>query len=837
MAVLRRLAQGEVLLKEDFVEIADRLASGGTWNAPPLMAGEMPGSNSGRRQVAVRCLRVNHGVNALIDGEGLDVPPEGITVVYGDNGSGKSGFARLLKDVSRARHRESVLSNIFAAEDGQSPEAEVVISVDGVDQAPGVWPGAVSAQVQQVGFFDEACGDAYLATESEVTFRPAGIFLLDGLIRACDEVRREIDQRLSENQMSVESLPTISSGGDAERFLRGLSAETTVEEILAACKAVAEAEDELERLSSEEARLRSSDPIQERRRLTSLAGHFETVGRHLDALKAQLSPAAISALVEVRESARQLRAIAAAASGRSFENEPVAGVGTQAWRSLWEAARVFAGSDAGVGFPEGARNCVLCQQELAAEAVERFGRFEQSVRDETEQNASAAERRAQQLTQGIARVTIKPAEVLAAVEQLSVVDQGIVTPWRLQLDRFETVRASLDDLPACLVAAEHAATGSPGSAAAVEKAESLRTEAAGIDSSQHSARLSAISDERRSIKDSLVMAGGRTLIEREVERLRQRRVLETAKRSTDTTGTTRKATELTRSHVTTLVRDRFTRESDRLRLERVTLEDTGGQKGRLQHRPAFVGAVQQPAMSSVLSEGEQTALGLAGFFTEAHLDESCSSIVLDDPVSSLDHIRRGRVAARLAELAADRQVIVFTHDLAFVADLARAASEAEVPLAERSVERHGNGRPGVCSESHPWKTKDVKARLGTLEVGLASIGREMGDWGQERREKEVADWAGKLSETWERMLSSELVGRVLDRSTMEVRPRMLKVLARLTEEDDKEFQESYGRISRWARRHDKSLELNYVAPTVEEMRVELALVRNWHDRVRKYGSN
>ena len=37
----------------------------------------------------------------------------------------------------------------------------------------------------------------------------------------------------------------------------------------------------------------------------------------------------------------------------------------------------------------------------------------------------------------------------------------------------------------------------------------------------------------------------------------------------------------------------------------------------------------------VLSEGEQTALGLAGLLTEVEYDESKSAVALDDPVSSL----------------------------------------------------------------------------------------------------------------------------------------------------------------------------------------------------------
>jgi hypothetical protein len=36
------------------------------------------------------------------------------------------------------------------------------------------------------------------------------------------------------------------------------------------------------------------------------------------------------------------------------------------------------------------------------------------------------------------------------------------------------------------------------------------------------------------------------------------------------------------------------------------------------------------------------------------------------PVSSLDHMHREKVAKRLAEESAQRQVVVFTHDLAFL---------------------------------------------------------------------------------------------------------------------------------------------------------------------------
>ena len=796
---MRRLARGEPLSRSDYADIATQLASGSELTETSLRPEEVPGAQGGRGQVSLKSLEVSSSVNALVPGQRLQFPNDGLVVVYGDNGSGKSGFARLLKDVARSRHQEDVLSDIFSDEDGAGQRAEVEIAIDGVERPPYGWPGEAKSELRQVGYFDAACGDAYLAAESEVTFRPAGVFLLDGLIRACDGVRAELDRLLQDNARRAIDLPEVSQGGAASKFLAELSADTTTEALDAACAVPADASEQLEQLQIEESRLRTSDPDLERRRLSALAAHYENVGQHFSSMRSQLSPTAIRRASAAQEEAVALRRAATIASGESFEAEPVPGVGSETWRVLWEAARAFAETEAHPDqhFPDDTDTCVLCHQTLDDDARTRFGRFEAAVKDETERKAAEAEQEAVRQSDSLRSVATSPATVLVSLEQIADQDPETVEVWRGRLEDFDRVVESVDVLSTCLSAAEAAQEGDEVAAAAAS-AEALRHRSSAVDSSQYAAQLAEVSAKRGEISDQLVMAKARRALDSEVDRMRERRLLDAAKKTTNTAAITHKATALTRSHVTTLVRDRFTRESDRLRLERVTLEDTGGQKGRLQHRPAFVGAIQQPAMAKVLSEGEQTALGLAGFFTEAFLDDTKSAIVLDDPVSSLDHIRRGRVASRLADLAQERQVIVFTHDLAFVADLARAAREADVPMVERSVERRGDGRPGVCLESHPWKTRDVKARLGTLETDLARIRREMTGWQQEEFEKEAADWAGKLSETWERMLSAEVVGRVVDRNTLEVRPRMLKLLARLTPEDDKEFQGSYTRVSRWA---------------------------------------
>lgn len=61
---------------------------------------------------------------------------------------------------------------------------------------------------------------------------------------------------------------------------------------------------------------------------------------------------------------------------------------------------------------------------------------------------------------------------------------------------------------------------------------------------------------------------------------------------------------------------------------------------------------------------------------------------------------------------------------------------------------------------------------------------------------------------------------------------MVRMLARLTDDDNREFQDSYGRVSEWDKQHDKSEDTNFVAPTVTELEEELEKVRTWHNGLR-----
>lgn len=834
---LRQLAQGHAFTQTEIDAIAAELKAGKQQTTAPLKATDVPGAQAAGATVSLRSIRDATNVNALLDAQELTLGAAGLTVVYGDNGSGKSGYARLIKDAVGARHNAPVHANVFADNSGQPQKAVIAFVNAGIDTTS-TWPSAVSTELKAVSFYDEACGDAYIGGDSELTYRPSALLVLDGLIILCDAVGTVLGEELRQNQLARGGLPSVAEGTDAAQFLSALSGTTTDGHVDAACAVPFDANEQLGTLIQEEARLRATDPSKERTRLETLSSKVEAISKHVAALAVALSDEKAAEAPASRDKAVELRAAATVASSATFEAEPVSGVGTETWRALWEAARRFSEAEAyhDHQFPvtsDDAR-CVLCQQELSADASGRLDRFQAFMEDTTARQASAAEQTLERTTGTLRVLDPTPPQIAAQLVALEASDSALTT---LVTDWLQSAAACRTALLAYLNGATDTEIPSPDLSPQPSldaRAAELRAEAASIDAAQFQTSLAKTVAKKNDLEARQTIGNQRGEVKVEIVRLAERAKLEAAKRLTDTTGITRKSTDLADMHVTSLVRDRFTRESDRLHLERIELKKTGGHKGKLRHQPALLGAKTPRPVEEVLSEGEQTALGLAGYFTEAHFDDSKSALVLDDPVTSLDHVRRSHVAHRLAQLGSDRQVIVFTHDVAFVGDLRRAADEEQVGFTERGVQRRGDKIPGLCIDQHPWKAKDVPRRFNELEEQLARIKRERTGWVQDTYDKECADWAGKLSETWERLINLEIVYTVVDPGTSHVHPNMFKVLARVTDDDDREFQQSYGRISGWARRHDKSLATNYVAPEPEDLATELTFVRAWFDRVRKY---
>lgn len=198
---------------------------------------------------------------------------------------------------------------------------------------------------------------------------------------------------------------------------------------------------------------------------------------------------------------------------------------------------------------------------------------------------------------------------------------------------------------------------------------------------------------------------------------------------------------------------RFEEERSALRAPKVGLAFPG-RRGEPARRKT-VSAKHKP--STVLSEGEQKVIALADFLAEVSLRRSPAPVILDDPVNSLDYRRIAEVSGRIAALAAERQVIVFTHNIWLAVELLATFETKKDQCTYFRVTDEG-GKGHIVEGSHPrWDT--VKGTKGKINAALQDAKASQG----ETREAFI-ERAYSLIRTWcEVVVEEELFGGVLGR--------------------------------------------------------------------------
>ncbi len=142
---------------------------------------------------AVVTLGALHGlshVNALAPGERLSFGKTGLTVIYGDNGAGKSGYARVLKQLCRARSQkgDGILPNIYAATSG-TPAASIDFFI-GAQKRSAAWTqgSPADAMLSAVSVFDSRTANVHVENTNDLAYTPLPLRILAGLAQACQDV-------------------------------------------------------------------------------------------------------------------------------------------------------------------------------------------------------------------------------------------------------------------------------------------------------------------------------------------------------------------------------------------------------------------------------------------------------------------------------------------------------------------------------------------------------------------------------------------------------------------------------------------------------------------------
>ena len=201
---LRRLISQPELTPKDFDDVLAILKSTFGIADPQgrlplkLNSGHVPALVAPSAKIELLAIKNLERVNAIAPNNSLPISPSGLTVIYGDNGSGKSGYARVLKRACRARdRREPIHPNAALQPSEVSPaQATFEITANGVPEALTWTDGQPGPDLlSSVAIFDSRCADAYLEDEDDFSYVPHGLEILKRLGRLCEELRERFGFR------------------------------------------------------------------------------------------------------------------------------------------------------------------------------------------------------------------------------------------------------------------------------------------------------------------------------------------------------------------------------------------------------------------------------------------------------------------------------------------------------------------------------------------------------------------------------------------------------------------------------------------------------------------
>jgi energy-coupling factor transporter ATP-binding protein EcfA2 len=844
---LRRLVLNGSLEQRDYNELADicKTQRGIDVGHPvpkplPLTAEHVPNATSLGGSIALTELHNFRGINRISQEAKLSLEPVGLNVVYGENGAGKSGYTRVLKKICRARgnNDEEIYQDIFS-EDEEEQGAEVNFTEGGQVRTFKWEPDAlVPQELSAISVFDSECALVHVDGSNELAYQPFGLDLMTRVAEVATTLSARFRADYAVSKKAADNFSDFLAGtqtyGKLNNLHAGLS-ETTLKELFEFTGAEKK---ELTAVAKQLSDFKTNDPGKKILELSGQIRRLEELNTHLDTLVRTYSKPALDRIVVLREKLFAAKETVAL-SRKSFEDASVQGVGGDAWMQLWESARRYFEHEAypTKTFPvdRGVR-CVLCQQELSTEAKDRLRHFEGFVQAEAQQAYDVAQEalvEAQEALEGIEMLPahIKPTlqedipalhkqlsgeitEILKGIKilQTSVPYLAAERCSALELKVTNTVTLTIKKLVTALEKERNTYIKLQNDSTAVIRP--LEHQANELQAAQQAAR----SFER---------------IRKEISRQKLENKLESCIADTDTTGITRKADALSKV-ITKDLCQRFSAEAKGLDVGNkidISLEVSEAKKGASYHQIVLSSSTQDVPVSKILSEGENRAIALASFLTEVALAPFPSAIVLDDPVSSLDHKRRERIARRLVEEATKRQVIVFTHDLRFVFDLQNATDTVGGSVNFQTAYAT-NSDTGRIDEGLPWEGMTAEARLKTLRGHLQRAGALYKADEIREYKRDVKQIYRDLRETWERAVELNLLGGVVTRFNADIRTKKkgLMPLVDISAEDCEIVDAAVTRCSNFA--HDAAFEGVPSIPPPDEVSQDIEQLWSWISEIK-----
>jgi len=391
-AAFRILSNGE-LVEDDFVELIDIIKGPLESTDESREYPNIGAASSGSNDLKIVSIGPVEGIDALNPRNPLSFGSGNMTLVYGDNGSGKTGYIRIFKRFCGKAFSSDLKPNVFK-DLPEHKKCSVAYSIDGTETST-EWDADADPipSLESVDIFDSQSGKIYLENETELSYSPPELALFADLVNACRKIADLLNLEKDKLVPKLPAVPMPFSTSDAGKAYVQLKHDASATQLSALCDWGEQDETDLAAITK---RLEVADPALEAKRKKAIKVQIDSLITNINTAFSLVKPDACNNIKNLTKVAQQKRLEATEGTQVLKESTKVEGIGSGTWRSLWEAARDYSNAEA---YPENAfpytkegAHCVLCHQELDEEAKKRLEGFESFVVGKLATDAVSAEK-------------------------------------------------------------------------------------------------------------------------------------------------------------------------------------------------------------------------------------------------------------------------------------------------------------------------------------------------------------------------------------------------------------------------------------------------------------
>lgn len=778
-------------------------------------------------QIMLKRISEVQGVSALKPTKPLEFT-KGLNVVYGANGCGKTSYVKVLKKAENPKDNIKIYSNIFETENIPA-KATLVFEEDGVE-TPVQW-SMQNQRVCPIRIYDTDVARRFVTDSTETVYEPKLLHIFTLMSEMYDSLNKEISDEIRTKNMSLVAVPKDFSTTVLYQKYENLKSDSDFDDFESQ---ISFSEADEKELAVIERSFETKDPVKAKKSLSAQVSILLQIEKEITEAFYALTESNVVAYLKARKDQIETR--------RAFEEfiksfrsiSEISEFGSEQWKNMWIAAQAFENSVRDKSAIENI--CLLCQQDLSVTAKQRMQKFQEIYLSDLEKQQNQAHENFGLKTEQLSKLMNNNLNLIAVKERL--ISNSFE---ECEINYYVSIIESLFGRAKWLYEYNDDSEASvplPSFDDFKVKTKKLIEEK----NSEIEALKSFVEsyDKQVYIRDCLKAKKWFSLNKTNIVLKRTIFQLNNILVKFKTNSITKTKNSLSEKLITEVYIERFTSELTALNpAKNIKVElRSDGKKGKTSHRVCIKGAITAKKTDEILSEGEARVVSIAAFLADLNSISKTQAFIFDDPITSLDHNYEENVSKQLVKLSLKRQVIVFTHRLAFAELLNQSMSEMRESLSLLEDDASFNyiellksplGEPMTNGKYNSLKFANALQKF--KEVDLPKLNDLQSSREYELYYDKLQSLCSKIRKTVEKGIETELLSGIVLRHQMNISSLKIRYMYAIEEDDIKFFEKMMTKYS--YQEHSQSSEKLVELPSIDEIKTDIDEMLQWKKKFTK----